>query len=330
MGFSEGNLLNMDPPQHTKLRRLITHAFTPKVVAGLEPRIAELTHELLDATEGRDRLDLVADLAYPLPVIVIAELLGVPASDRGLFKTWVDAMLSQTKQFSLVDDSEEQKRSTEYAMDQARQLADYIAGHVAERRRAPREDLLSKLVLAEVDGERLTDGEAAMFGMILLVAGHITTTMLLGNTVLCLDNHPEQLAGIRADRSRVPGAIEEALRYFSPFAALGRATMTDVEIGGAHIPADSLIMCWLAAANRDPRAFTEPDTYDSTRYPNQHVAFGRGIHFCAGAPLARLEGKVALNILLDRLPGLRTIPDDPPTFVPAPTMTGVSRLPLTV
>jgi len=330
MGFSEGNLINMDPPDHTKLRRLITHAFTPKVVAGLEPRIAELTNELLDATAGRDRLELVADLAYPLPVIVIAELLGVPASDRDLFKKWVDGMLSQTKQFSVAKDAAEQLKDSEYVIDQARQLTEYIEGHVKERRRNPREDLLSKLVLAEVDGERLTDGEAAMFGMILLIAGHITTTLLLGNTVLCLDQHPEQLAAVRADRSRVPTAIEESLRYFSPFAALGRATMTDVELGGVRIPADRLVMCWVAAANRDPRTFAAPDAYDSTRDPNPHVAFGRGIHFCAGAPLARLEGRVALNILLDRLPGLRTIPDDPPAFVPSPNMTGVNRLPLAV
>ena len=330
LGFAEGNLINMDPPDHTKLRRLITHAFTPKVVAGLEPRIAELTHELIDATAGRDRLELVADLVYPLPVIVIAELLGVPASDRDLFKTWVDGMLSQSKQFSVAQDVEQQMKDSEHVFDQARRLSAYIGEHVRDRRKNPREDLLSKLVLAEVDGERLTDAEAAMFGLILLVAGHITTTLLLGNTVLCLDTHPEQLAAVRADRSRVPAAIEESLRYFSPFAALGRATMTDVEIGGTRIPADRLVMCWVAAANRDPRAFTAPDTYDSTRDPNPHVAFGRGIHFCAGAPLARLEGRVALNILLDRFPRLRTIPGDPPTFVPSPNMTGVSRLPLAV
>lgn len=329
MGFSEGNLVNMDPPDHTKLRRLITHAFTPKVVAGLEPRIVELTNELLDATAGRDRLELVADLAYPLPVIVIAELLGVPASDRDLFKKWVDGMFAQSKQFSVNEDMNEQLKDSEHMLDSAHQLTGYLHGHVVERRKSPREDLLSKLVLAEVDGERLTDGEAAMFAMILLVAGHITTTMLLGNAVLCLDSHPDQLAAVRADRSRIPAAIEESLRYFSPFAAIGRATMTDVELGGTRIPADRLVMCWIAAANRDPRTFTDPDVYDSTRDPNPHVAFGRGIHFCAGAPLARLEGRLAMNILLDRFPGLRTIPDDPPTFVPTPTMTGVSRLPLT-
>lgn len=327
--FQQGNLLNMDPPDHTKLRKLISHAFTPKVVANLEPRIAELTNELLDDVSG-DRMELVTDLAYPLPVIVIAELLGVPSSDRPLFKKLVDGMLANSKQFSPIDDSEEQRTATKAVMGQAEQLIDYFAEHIADRRAHPRDDLLTKLVEAEVDGERLTDDEVATFGMILLVAGHITTTMLLGNTVLCLDTHPEQLAAVRTDRSRVPAAIEESLRYFSPFAALGRATMTDVELGGAHIPADRLVMVWIAAANRDPRTFAGPDVFDPTRDPNPHVAFGRGIHFCVGAPLARLEGRVALNILLDRLPGLRTIPDDPPAFVPAPTMTGVNRLPLAV
>jgi hypothetical protein len=275
-------------------------------------------------------VELVADLAYPLPVIVIAELLGVPAADRPLFKKWVDGMIGNSKQFSLNDDSEEQRDYTRHAMDQAKNLADYFASHIADRRTHARDDLLTKLVEAEVDGERLTDSEVANFAMILLVAGHITTTMLLGNTVLCLDTHPEQLAAVRADRSRVPAAIEESLRFFSPFAAVGRATMTDVELGGVRIPADTLVMAWIAAANRDPRTFAGADVFDSTRDPNPHVAFGRGIHFCVGAPLARLEGRVAMNILLDRLPNLRTIPDEPPVFVPTPNMTGVSRLPLLV
>lgn len=328
--LTEGNLINVDPPEHSKLRKLVGHAFTPRVVANLEPRIAGVTNELLDAATGGDRVELVADLAYPLPVIVIAELLGVPASDRPLFKKWVDGMLGGSKQFSLNDASDEQRDYAKHAMDQARNLAEYFADHIAERRTHPRDDLLTKLVEAEVDGERLTGAEVANFAMVLLIAGHITTTMLLGNTVLCLDTHPDQLAAVRADRSRVPAAIEESLRFFSPFAVLARATMRDVELGGQVIPADSLVMAWLAAANRDTRTFADGDVYDSTRDPNPHVAFGRGIHFCVGAPLARLEGRVAMNILLDRLPTLRTIPDEPPVFVPSPNMTGVSRLPLLV
>ncbi|RKT84140.1 hypothetical protein SAMN05421805_119123 [Saccharopolyspora antimicrobica] len=325
--FSEGNLVQMDPPDHHKLRKLVSHAFTPKVVADLEPRIAKLTHELLDAIPG-DRTELVADLAYPLPVIVIAELLGVPSSDRALFKKWVDAMFESSDQFSLKERTKEQEEYFAKAMEQVQQLTDYLVSHAQDRRRQPREDLLSKLVLAEVDGARLTDAEVANFGMVLLVAGHITTTMLLGNTVLCLDAHPDQFAKLRADRSLVPSAIEESLRFFSPFAAVSRATGHETELGGQVIPADQLVLLWVAAGNRDPRQFTDPDAFDITREPNSQIAFGRGIHFCLGAPLARLEGRVALSILLERFPNLRTDPADGPEFLPSPAMTGVKRLPL--
>lgn len=326
--FSEGNLVQMDPPEHNKLRKLVSHAFTPKVVADLEPRIAGLTRELLDEESGRDRIELVSDLAYPLPVIVIAELLGVPSSDRYLFKKWVDALFERTQQFSLVDRSEEQEREMERAMEQVQHLQDYLGEHVDERRRQPREDLLTKLVESEVDGVRLNRAEVVNFATILLVAGHITTTMLLGNTVLCLDAHHDQLAKVRADRSLVPGAIEESLRFLSPFATLGRVTNHEVELDGQRIRADQLLMVWIAAANRDDRQFADPNVFDVTRDPNPQIGFGRGVHFCIGAPLARLEGRVALNILLDRFPDLRCDPADPPVFIPNPNMTGVRRLPL--
>ncbi|PCC72100.1 hypothetical protein SAMN02745121_01309 [Nannocystis exedens] len=324
----EGNLVQMDEPDHRKLRRLVSEAFTPKVVADLEPRIAALTHELLDVAAQRGRMELVADLAYPLPVIVIAELLGVPSSDRHLFKQWVDKMLEYSGQFSLVKQSAEQDRAMDVAFEQRQHLLDYLEGHAKERLQRPREDLLTKLVQAEVDGERLTTTEVVNFANILLLAGHITTTMLLGNTVLCLDAHPEHMARVRADRRTLPGAIEESLRFLSPFAAIGRATTVETELGGERIPADKVLMVWIAAANRDERQFARPDEFDPTRDPNPHVAFGRGIHFCLGAPLARLEGRVALDILLDRFPELRTDPDEPPQFIPSPNMTGVRKLPL--
>jgi cytochrome P450 len=325
---SERSITQLDPPMHSKLRKLVSHAFTPKVVADLEPRIAELTHELLDGVADPDRLELVADLAYPLPVIVIAELLGVPSGDRHLFKQWVDKIFENSQRFSLVERSEEQERNLAVAMEQVKHLTDYLGEHAAERRRHPRSDLLTKLVEAEVDGERLSQAEVVNFANILLIAGHITTTMLLGNTVLCLDTHPEQFARTREDRSTIPAVIEESLRFFSPFAALGRVTNTDVELAGQHVPADQLLMVWIAAANRDPREFADPDVFDPSRTPNPHLGFGRGIHFCVGAPLARLEGRVALDILLDRFPHLRTDPDEPPRFIPSPNMTGVRKLPL--
>ncbi|WP_086844233.1 cytochrome P450 [Streptomyces coeruleofuscus] len=326
--FSEGNLIQMDGLEHKKLRGLISHAFTPKMVADLEPRIAELTHELLDAVPDGNRMELVNDLAYPLPVIVIAELLGVPSSDRYRFREWGDALMESTQEFSFADRSEEQRQRLQDAMLKVRKLSDYLREHVEDRKRNPREDLITKLVQAEVDGEHLTDNEVVNFSNVLLIAGHITTTMLLGNSILSLDTHPEWFARVREDRSMIPAAIEEALRFYSPFAGTARATTTEVELGGERIPADSLVVTFLGVANRDPKVFTDPHTFDPTRDPNPHMAFGRGAHFCIGAPLARLEGRVALNILLDRFPNLRSDPDSPPVFLPSLSMTGVKKLPL--
>ena len=331
--FSDGNLVTMDPPDHHKLRKLVSRAFTPRVVADLEPRITALTRDLLDAVpdQGRTeqgRMELVADLAHPLPVIVIAELLGVPSSDRDLFKKWVDALFGSSQQFSVVTRTPEQERQLRFAFDQVKHLTDYLGTHAAERRRHPRADLLTKLVEAEVDGERLSDAAVVNFANVLLIAGHITTTMLVGNTVLCLDAHPERAAAVRRDAALLPGTIEESLRFLSPFAALARVTNREVEIGGTTVPPDQVLMVWVAAANRDERAFAHPHEFDPDRDPNPHLGFGRGIHFCVGAPLARLEGRIALRLLLDRYPRLRTDPADPPTFLPSPNLTGARTLPL--
>ncbi|MDF5753428.1 cytochrome P450 [Spongiactinospora sp. TRM90649] len=324
----EGFITQIDPPEHGKLRKLVSSAFTRKVVADLEPRITTITHELLDAAREQERFELVRDLAYPLPVIVIAELLGVPSSDRALFKQWADGLFQRDAKMSFEQTDEELSATREATMKPWREMTEYLAGHTAERRRSPRADLLTRLVEAEVDGERLPDAQVVNFAIVLLLAGHITTTMLLGNTVLCLDAFPDQQAKVRADRTTVPAVIEESLRLFTPFAALGRATTRETELGGATIPADQIVMCWLAAANRDPRQFPAPESFDPHRDPNPHLAFGRGIHFCLGAPLARLEGRIAMNILLDRLDPLRTDPEDPVDFIPTPTLTGVRRLPL--
>ncbi|MDU0292691.1 cytochrome P450 [Saccharothrix longispora] len=323
---TDGNLIQMDPPAHRELRRLVSGAFTPKVVADLEPRIARLTHELLDRVDGG--FDLVEDLAYPLPVIVIAELLGVPSGDRDLFRGWVDAMFENDDQFSLTD-AEQQGEALRDSAEQLAPMLDYLRGHAAERRVKPREDLLTALVRAEVDGARLSDAEVVNFASVLLVAGHITTTMLLGNTVLCLDAHPDQLRAVREDRALLPGAVEESLRYLTPFASVARATKVATALGGVEIPADRMVLLWPGAANRDERRFADPHAFDVRRDPNPHLAFGRGVHFCLGAPLARLEGRVALDILLDRFPHLRADPDRRPVFMPSPNMVGVRSLHLT-
>lgn len=323
----DGNPVQMDPPFHSKLRKLVNRAFTPKTVADLEPRITALTHELLDDVAGRDSIELVSALAYQLPVIVIAELLGVPADERDMFKGWVEKIYDGDGEVSL-NPTEEQRREIEEGLALAAKLRDYLRGHADERRRTPREDLLTQLVEAEVDGERLTPTEVATFANVLLLAGHITTTMLLGNTLLCLDAEPGVDARLRTDRSLLPAVIEESLRYLTPISTLYRATMRDVEIAGKRIPKDQLIAVRIGAANRDGRVFERPHTFDPFRSPNPHIGFGRGIHFCIGAPLARLEGRIALGILLDRFPVLRVDPDNPPTFLPTADMTGVKTLTL--
>lgn len=328
--LSEGDVTHLDPPEHTKLRALISHAFTPKVVADLEPRIRRITEELLDEVVGADRFDFVEALAFPLPVIVIAELLGLPAGDREMLKRLTYQITENKSPFDLLDRREVGDGGLDVLDDQMRQLHDYLHQHASERRKQPREDLLTRLVQAEVDGKRLTDAEVANFGTIVMFAGHITTTMLLGSTVLCLDAHPEHAARVRADRSLVPSTIEESLRFLSPFPATSRATTTEVELGGRRVPADQMLVVWLAAANRDGRQFPDADVFDPTRDPNPHIAFSRGNHYCVGAPLARLEGHVALNVLLDRYSRMSTDPDNPPEFFPAMDLAGARVLPLRV
>ena len=298
----EGNILRMDPPRHHRLRSLVSKAFTPTAISHMEGRVAELTEELLDETGGRHQMELVGDLSYPLPVIVIAEMLGVPAEDRAKFREWADALLTRDSSDPLDTTQLEKARA------QLNHFYDYLRGHVARRRVEPRSDVLTDLVAAEIDGERLADSEVVGFATVLLLAGHITTTALLGNAIRCLDEHPEAQAALRADQASIPLAIEEVLRYRSPFALLARATTTEVQLGGKTIPPKQLVMAWILSANHDERQFENPDDFVMDRQPNAHVGFGKGIHFCIGAPLARLEARVALGILLRRYSKLSVDP----------------------
>lgn len=293
--FSQGNLTRTDPPRHHTLRRLVGAAFSPKVVMGLAPRIAEVTHELLDATGGAAEFDLVSALAYPLPVTVIAELLGLPISDRELFRSWADRLFD--RDMADPNDPELARKIDDATAD----MLAYLREHCAERRAHPREDLISSLAAVEADGERLTDEEVVVnFSIVLLIAGHITTTALLANTMLCLDEQPDVWAQLRADRSLVESTIEEVLRYRSSFTQVGRVTTVEAELSGRVIPADVVVTPWLLSANRDERKFADPDRFDIHRSGKHHLAFGYGIHFCIGQLLARVEGRVAVGVLLDR------------------------------
>jgi cytochrome P450 len=320
--LQRGTLTRMDPPEHHKLRRLISQSFTPRRVAGLAPRIAEIASELLDEVSGSEQFDLVSQFAYPLPVIVIAELLGVPTADRDLFRSWADHLLSMPR----TDFKSETFVKT--VMDALREMDEYLLRHCLARRRQPADDLISDLVTAEVDGERLDDEEVVNFSRLLLLAGHITTTLLLGNTVLCLNEWRDAAAELRADRSRIPPALEEVLRFRSPFPQIARFTKRDVELSGQMIPAHQLVLLWVLSANHDERQFADPERFDIHRDPNEQVAFGHGIHFCLGAPLARLEGKIALDLLLTRLADIEITPGIDLEYYP--NVFGAKSLPLTV
>ncbi|WP_409180684.1 cytochrome P450 [Amycolatopsis sp. VS8301801F10] len=326
--FAEDNLLQLDPPEHRNLRTLASHAFTPRVVAELAPRIERIFRDLLDGLAGRDQFDFVTELAYPLPITVISELLGVPAADRRLFKQWVDEMMDANGAFDLSDDPEKQARDAKAQLEPARQLTEYLHAHAADRRARPRDDLLTRFVQAEVDGDRLTDRQVAKVAHVLLIAGHTTTAMLLANSMLCFDSFPDQQARVRADRSLVSAAFEEVHRFLTPVAATYRATAVAAELGGQRIPAERMVVVWSAAANRDPRQFAQPDVFDAGRDPNPHVGFGRGIHFCLGAALARLEGRIALNLLFDRYPALCVDRDAEPSFLPAQDLISFWNLPV--
>ncbi|WP_308013383.1 cytochrome P450 [Streptomyces beigongshangae] len=327
--FRQGNFVGMDPPEHRKLRTLVSQAFTPRVVNGLGPRIESVCGQLLDGVADRDRFDLVDELAYPLPIIVIAELLGIPAADHRLFQEWA-AVLFSGDELGEAPDMADLERALNAIAPTVREMNGYVLDHIRRCRADPGDDLTSKLLAAEVDGVRLEDQEIVGFVALLLVAGHITTTALLGSAVVMFDRHPGTLRSLRADPGRLPDAVEEVLRWLPPFAELGRRTTRAVVIGGHDIPAGAMVVAHLAAANRDPARFEEPDVFDPARSPNPHLTFGHGIHFCFGAPLARLEARIALRMLLERFSDLRVPAYDEVVFQNPAVIVGVRHLPIEV
>lgn len=302
-------LLFMDPPRHGKLRAIISRAFTPRSIAGLEPRVRALTRELLGRVVDRGELDLVADLATPLPMMVIAEMLGLPLADWPMLARWSEAIVSLG---NTIAGGDAERASAEFRRADA-EMAEYFAHAIAARRASATGDLIARLTAAEVDGERLDDHEITRFCQLLLAAGTETTTNLIDNAVVCFAEHPDQLARIRADPALLAPAIEEVLRYRTPVQAMFRATRHEVELDGTRIPAGKFVIAMIGSANRDPRRFPEPSRFDIARDPNPHIAFGHGIHFCLGAPLSRLEASIALGELLLLIEHVELItPDWPP------------------
>jgi pimeloyl-[acyl-carrier protein] synthase len=301
---AKGNLprsmLMRDPPDHTRLRALVNKAFTPRVIEGMRAHIQAIVDRLLDKVQGARSMDVIDDLAYPLPVTVICEMLGVPLDDQDAIKGWSSDIARSLDAIGLMADPDIVARGVAAR----RNLTEYFRRLLPERRQHPKADLLSLLIAVEEQGDKLNEGELLAMCLLLFIAGHETTVNLIGNGTLALLEHPDQMARFNDDPALIPSAIEELLRYDSPVQWTARITTANVELGGREIPSGSMIIAAIGAANRDPSHFSDPDRLDIARADNRHVSFGFGIHFCLGAPLARVEGQIALGTLLRRMPDL--------------------------
>ncbi len=293
------HMLNFDPPDHTRLRRLVSQAFTPRLIEQLRGRIQYLSDSLLDAVQERGYMDLIDEFAYPLPITVISEMLGIPVEDRGKFRAWSTA---------LVDNSGMFRRPTQVPAE-LEAFTSYLKELVAYKKAQPGADLVSQLVQVKEAGDQLSENELLSMLFLLIVAGHETTVNLIGNGTLALLQHPDQLRALQNDPSLLEPAVEELLRYASPVALLARWAGEDIAMRGKVIPRCELVLVALMASNTDPEEFPAPEDLDITRSENKHLSFGKGIHFCLGAPLARLEGQIALGTLLRRMPQLRLAAD---------------------
>lgn len=315
-------MLFRDPPDHTRLRGLVGRAFTPRMVEALRPRISELVGSLLAPLADGADFDVVAELAEPLPILVIAELLGLPAGDRKDLKRWSDDLAA------LLDGSIALQHLGKAAQS-AVEVLDYLRAHLAERRRAPREDLISAMLAARDRDQNLDEEEILATTLLVMGAGHETTTNLIGNATLALLRHPDQLARLRAEPGLVPGAVEEFLRFDSPVQATSRVARTPVTMHGRTIPPGEEIGLLIGAANRDPDAFPDPDRLDVGRRDVRHLSFGQGVHYCLGANLARLEAELAIGGLLARAPRLELACDEGALeWRPGWLLRGLARLPV--
>jgi pimeloyl-[acyl-carrier protein] synthase len=317
------SMLVVDPPYHTRLRGLVSRAFTPRTVERLRGRIETFVNDTLDRAEGRGGLELIDELAYPLPVTVIAEMLGVPPADWPRFRAWSRALVA-----SLDPLSARAAGSADAVLAARDALGRYLSEIVTLRRAEPREDLITALLLLDESGEGLTHVELVVMANLLLVAGHETTVNLIGNGVLALLRHPEQLAMLRERPELIRGAVEELLRFDSPVQLTARVALVPFELGGQEIQAGDMLIALLGSANRDGAQFSDPDRLHLEREPNPHLSFGRGIHFCLGASLARLEAQVAIGELVSRFPRLRLT--GAVRRSPTVTLRGIRRLPLSV
>ncbi|HEX8436147.1 cytochrome P450 [Archangium sp.] len=313
------HLLTVDPPDHSRMRSLVSKAFTPRRVEELRPRVTALCSELLEGLVARGSADFIEEFAFPLPIIVISELLGIPTEDRLRFRQWTQAFFAPPSQGA----REKVREASEH-------FFKYLEAFLTLRREQPREDLTSALIAAEEQGDRLSAAELMSLIFLMLVAGYETTANLLGNGLLELLRHPEQLQRLREARSLIPSAVEEMLRYCGPSeVSILRFAKEDLELHGRHIKAHEALRVNFLSADRDSEQFADPDRFDVGRTPNKHVGFGNGIHFCLGAPLARLEATITFELLLERLPRLRlAVPPEKLAWRSSAQARGLVSLPL--
>ena len=316
-------MLFSDPPDHTRLRSLVNKAFTPRVVENMRPHIQQIVDDLLDRVQDTGQMDLIEDLAYPLPVTVIAELLGIPLDRREQFRHWSDHIAA-----FIGGTSAPEEQMLRNALQTVLEMTEYFRAVAAELRVNPRDDLLSALALAEEQGDRLHEDELVANCILLLVAGHETTTNLVGNGVLALLKHPEQLQRLKDDPALIGTAVEEFLRFDSPVQGTSRMAGVDFEIGGQQLVAGQHVSLMIGAANRDPAQFPDPDRLDIGRRENRHLSFSHGAHFCLGAPLARMEGRIAIGTLIQRMPRLE-LATETLEWRDNFTLRGVKALPVT-
>lgn len=320
--YLDGDLAQMTGPEHANIRKQVSRVFNPKFMEDLESRVFELANKSIDKLAGEERFDLLGDFVDDVAGVVFSELLGIPADDRTMFRL-VDQNMDQTAQMTMVDQVDGEGYF-EKLTKPLQPLRDMLGEHIDERTKDPREDLISLLgQIRKLDGNLMTRDQIINFLIGILGAGHLATPLLIGNTALCLESFPDQAARVRADRSLVPRLLEESMRFLTPGNASYRATEVDVELAGKKIPKDQLLRVWIGAANRDPRQFTDPNTFDASRSPNLHLGFGHGAHYCVGGQMVRVETRIVFNVLMDRLPKLRVDPDIQPVFFNSPDFTGV-------
>ncbi|MDY0938542.1 cytochrome P450 [Priestia megaterium] len=292
------SLINIDPPKHAEMRGLVNKAFTPKAMKAWEPKIARITNELLQEVEHLEDIDIVEHLSYPLPVMVIADILGVPIEDQRQFKDWSDIIVAGPSN----NERETLEKLQQEKMKANDELETYFYRIIEEKRTHPGDDIISVLLQAKEEGKQLTDEEIVGFSILLLIAGNETTTNLISNTIYCLMEDKASFERLKREKELLPSAIEEVLRYRSPVQALHRIVKEDVILAGKKLKAGEHVIPWMGSAHRDAQYFEKPDVFKIDRKPNVHMAFGRGIHFCLGAPLARIEAKIMLSELIDRYP----------------------------